>query len=89
MGLNLVFWNLFVYLHLCGPMSLGPQNRTKKLTHLVDLLGHLLSRNHVYNFSDLGPPPPPLNISYFDKIIKLKWMVLKHTSLTKFLEGLH
>ena len=39
-------------------MSLGPQNPTKKLTHLVDLLGHLLSRNHVSNFSDLGPPPP-------------------------------
>ena len=41
------------------PMSLGPQNPTKKLTHLVDLLGHLLSQNHVSNFSDLGPPPPP------------------------------
>ena len=38
------------------PMSLGPQNPTKNLTHLVDLLGHLLSRNHVSNFSDLGPP---------------------------------
>ena len=25
------------------PMSLGPHNPTKKLTHLVDLLGHLLS----------------------------------------------
>ena len=37
----------------------GPQNTTKKLTHLVHLLGHLLSRNHVSNFSDLGPPPPP------------------------------
>ena len=35
-------------------MSLGPQNPTKKLTHLVDLLGHLLSRNHVSNFSDSG-----------------------------------
>ena len=38
------------------PRGLGPQNPTKKLTHLVDLLGHLLSRNHVSNFSDLGPP---------------------------------
>ena len=37
-------------------MGLGPQNSTKKLTQLVDLLGHLLSRNHVSNFSDLGPP---------------------------------
>ena len=35
----------------------GPQNRTKKLTHLVDILGHLLSRNHVSNFFDLGTPP--------------------------------
>ena len=35
-------------------MGLGPQ----KLTQLVDLLGHLLSRNHVSNFSDLGPPHP-------------------------------
>ena len=32
------------------------QNPTKKLTHLVDLLGHLLSRNCVSIFSDLGPP---------------------------------
>ena len=37
-------------------MGLGPQNLTKKLTQLVDLSGHLLSRNHVSNFSDLGPP---------------------------------
>ena len=36
-------------------MSLGPQNPTKKLTHWVDLLGHLLSRNYVSNLSDLGP----------------------------------
>ena len=35
------------------PMSLGHQNQTKKLTHLVDLLGHLLSRNHVSSFSEL------------------------------------
>ena len=35
-------------------LSLGPQNRTKKLTHLVELLSHLLSRNQVSNFSDLG-----------------------------------
>ena len=43
----------------CGPtnthMGLGPQNPTKKLTHLVDLLGHLLSRKCVSNFFDLGP----------------------------------
>ena len=32
-------------------MSLGPQNPTKKLTYLVNLLGHLLSRNHVSYFS--------------------------------------
>ena len=34
-------------------MSLGPQNPNKMLTYLVDLLGNLLSRNHVSNFSDL------------------------------------
>ena len=49
-------------------MSLGPQNPTKKLTVWVKLLGHLLSRNHVSNFFDLGlppppPPPPPFNDS--------------------------
>ena len=38
------------------PISLGPQNSTKKLTQLVELLALLLSRNHVFNFSDLGPP---------------------------------
>ena len=31
-------------------MGLGPQNPTKKLTHLVHLLGHLLSQNYVSNF---------------------------------------
>ena len=29
---------------------------TKKLTHFVELLGHLLSRNHVSNFCVSGPP---------------------------------
>ena len=38
-------------------MSLVPRNPIIKLTHLVNLLGHLLSRNHVSNFSDLEPPP--------------------------------
>ena len=32
-----------------------PQNPTKKLTHLVNILGHLLSPNHVSNYSDLVP----------------------------------
>ena len=36
-------------------MSLGPQNPTKKLTHFMYFLSHLLSRNHVSNFSDLPP----------------------------------
>ena len=39
------FWALFV---------IFDQNPTKKLTHLVEILGHLLSRNHVSNFFDLG-----------------------------------
>ena len=64
------FWALFVIFDILGPnkgrgptgnpMSLGPQNPTKTLTHLVNLLGHPLSRNHLSNFSDLGPPSPPL-----------------------------
>ena len=33
-------------------MGLESQNSNKKLTKLVDLLGHLLSRNHVSNFTD-------------------------------------
>ena len=39
------------------PMSLGPQNLTKKLTLLVELLGHLLPRNNVSNFLTLDPLP--------------------------------
>ena len=42
------FRALFAIFDILGP----------KKVHLVDLLGHLLSRNHVSNFSDLGPPPP-------------------------------
>ena len=38
--------------------GVAPQNPTKKLTHLVDLLGHLLSRNRVSNFSDLTKQIP-------------------------------
>ena len=30
-------------------MGLGHENPTKELTHLVDLEGHLLSRNCVFN----------------------------------------
>ena len=54
------FWALFTIFDFLGPTirSLGPQNPTKKLTHSVELLGYLLSRNHVSKFSDLGPPPP-------------------------------
>ena len=52
-----IFWVLTK-----GVAPQGPQNPTKKLTHLVDILGHLLSRNHVSNFFDLGTPPLPKNI---------------------------
>ena len=38
-------------------MSLWPQNPIKKLTHLVALFGHLLSRNYGSKFFDLGHPP--------------------------------
>ena len=40
-------------------MDPGPQTLTKKLAHLVDLLGQLLTQNCVSNFSDHGPPPHP------------------------------
>ena len=50
------FWVLFAIIDLLGPtdthMGLGPHNPTKNLTHLMDLLGHLLSRNFVSNFFD-------------------------------------
>ena len=39
-----------------APMGLGPQNPSKKLTHMVDLLGHLLSQNRV---SEIWRPEPP------------------------------
>ena len=38
------------------PMGLGPPNPTKKLTHLVDLSGHLLSRIHVSSFLIFDSP---------------------------------
>ena len=51
------FWALFVIFDFWvlkkGVTPQGPQNPTKTLTHLVDILGHLLSRNHVSNFFDL------------------------------------
>ena len=59
-------------------MSLGPQNPTTTLTHLVDLLGHLLSRNHASNFSDLGPPPPPLKNRVKFHPDKCKVVTIKH-----------
>ena len=37
-------------------IGLGPLNPTKNLSHLVELLGHLLSRHYFSNFFDLGPP---------------------------------
>ena len=40
-----------------APKGLGPQNSTKKVTHVGVLLGYLLSQNHVLNVSDLRPPP--------------------------------
>ena len=46
-----------------APMGLGPQNPTKKLAQLVDLLGQLLSYDRV---SEIFRPelPPPLKIIY-------------------------
>ena len=52
------FWALFVIFDFLGPHKgrcpTGASKPTKKLTHLVEILGHLLSRNHVSNFFDLG-----------------------------------
>ena len=42
------FWALFAIFDFLA----------KKLTHWADLLGHLLSRNNVSKFSDLGHPSP-------------------------------
>ena len=46
------------YLLFLGPHKgrcpTGASKPTKNLTHLVEILGHLLSRNHVSNFFDLG-----------------------------------
>ena len=60
---NSIFWALLRPKKGRGPtdtnMGLGPQNPNKKWTHLVDLLGHLLSRNFVSNSSDPALTPPP------------------------------
>ena len=40
------------------PKGLGPQNPTKKLTHVGVFLGHMLSQNRVPKLCDPGPPPP-------------------------------
>ena len=62
-----IFWVLTK-----GVAPQGPQNPTKKLTHLVEILGHLLSRNHVSNFFDLGtPPPPPKENLFGTKILSI------------------
>ena len=63
------FWALIAVFNFLGPigawkrrgptdthMGMGPRNATKKFTHLVDHLSHLLSRNYVSNFVDLEPP---------------------------------
>ena len=47
----LIFWATFGgkmgVANMCAPNGLGPPNPTKKLAHWMDLLGRLLSRNHV------------------------------------------
>ena len=43
--------------------SLDPQNPTKELTHLVDLLGQLISRNSI--FDSFRSQPLPAIISKF------------------------
>ena len=55
---NLGFGPYLPFSMFWGLKRHGPTG-TPMLTHLMDLLGYLLSRNHVYNFSDLAPPPPP------------------------------
>ena len=48
-----IFWELKKGVAHKYPYESRSQNLTKKFTQLVDFLGHLLSRNHVSNFSDL------------------------------------
>ena len=66
------YFSFIIFWALCGPkngrgpthahIGLGSQNPTKKLTHGVDLLGQLLSRNHVSDFLGTTPSPlPPIN----------------------------
>ena len=61
-------------------MSLGPQNPNKMLTYLVDLLGNLLSRNHVSNFSDLknemlvGRNTPSIGETFGDLLRQIDYM---------------
>ena len=40
-----------------APKGLRPQNPTKKLAHLVELLGQPLSQKNAFEY--LGPEPPP------------------------------
>ena len=72
----------------CGPayahMGLGSQNLTKKLVYVVDLLGPLLSQNHVFEISE-DQPPSPLN-TYNNPMffsIKKRFVQFSHLSGVK------
>ena len=60
---RLVLTNLGFGPYLPFSMSLGSQNPSKKLTHLVDLLGELLSRIMFPIFLTSDPPPPLMLLS--------------------------
>ena len=49
------FWALFAFFDILGPKK-GHGLKTQLDKHLVTIWGHLLSRNHVSNSSDLGTP---------------------------------
>ena len=50
---NPIFVGKIVVAATLAPMGLGPQDRTKKLAYLMDLLGQLLSQKNV--FKNIGP----------------------------------
>ena len=59
-------------------IGLGPQNPTKKLTHLVDFLGHMLSRNCFSKFFDLGPPS--LNCVSCKLVSRVQYTLFSYTN---------
>ena len=76
---QILVWALFAIFDFFGlkkgcdptgtPISLGPQNPTKKLTHLVDLLGHLLSRQCACFSGFQAPGRTPVHQRLFKEFV--------------------